>query len=85
MGRPPNHINVKKLKTKIQNKRRVIGRYLELLIFTVPNKDSGIRISRALNIANTPKSLFGILLRIQYIGKKYHSGTIVAGVIYALA
>lgn len=32
------------------------------------------RISRALNIAITPPSLFGIERRIAYSHKKYHSG-----------
>jgi len=42
------------------------------------------KIRTAANKAKTPKSLFGIDLKIAYAGKKYHSGTICSGVTIGL-
>jgi len=43
------------------------------------------RIRIAENMAITPANLLGIDLKIAYIGKKYHSGTIEGGVLIGFA
>jgi hypothetical protein len=42
------------------------------------------KTNKAPNNARTPSNLFGIDLKIAYAGKKYHSGTMCAGVTIGL-
>jgi len=62
-----------------------IGLKQELLVFDTFIKGNAKRETKTRPIAATPPSLFGILRKIAYVGKKYHSGNIWAGVDIELA
>ena len=81
----PNCINTKKLETNTQKVTLLNGLNcipLDLLI-SVRGKSSKIKIAE--NIAITPNSLLGIDLNIAQKGKRYHSGTMAAGVCIGFA
>ena len=62
--------------TNNQKSFRYNGRKLELRICEVLIKGNKRSETKTSPIAATPASLFGILLKIAYTGRKYHSGTI---------
>lgn len=61
-----------------------IGLYREDLTFDVLVKGKTNNTNKAPNRAKTPSNLLGIERSIAYAGKKYHSGTIWAGVTIGL-
>ena len=79
------YINKKKSATSIQTNCFQIGLNTDDLILEVSNQGSNASIPIADTIAITPPNLSGIALKIAYHGKKYHSGTMCAGVTNGLA
>lgn len=60
----PKYIKAIKLATKTQKANRINGRNCAPRIRDVSSRGIASKISRAMNIARTPKSLFGIDRRI---------------------
>ena len=81
----PTYINKKKSATSIQTNCFQIGLNTDDLILEVSNQGSKPITPIADTIAITPPNLSGIALNIAYQGKKYHSGTMCAGVTKGLA
>ena len=79
-GWHPIHPNKRQSATNNQNNFLCKGLKLELRIGDVWIKGNTRRDTKTRPIARTPPSLFGILRKIAYTGKKYHSGTMCAGV-----
>ena len=79
-GMAPTYINKKKSATSIQTNCFQIGLNTDDLILEVSNQGSKPITPIADTIAITPPNLSGIALNIAYQGKKYHSGTMCAGV-----
>ena len=79
-GHPPIWVNKKKLAIKNQYAIWDKGLNCILLIFEVCTNGRANNTNKDAAKANTPNNLSGILLNIAYANKKYHSGTIWAGV-----
>jgi hypothetical protein len=75
-GHPPICVNKKKFATKNQNAICDNGLNCILLIFDVCTNGNANSTNSDEAKAKTPNNLSGILLKIAYANKKYHSGTI---------
>ena len=84
-GMAPTYINKKKSPTKNHVNCFQMGLNTLDLILLVSNHGSKAIMPIADTIAITPPNLSGIALNTAYQGKKYHSGTICAGVTIGLA
>ena len=79
-GHPPICVNKKKFAIKNQYANCDNGLNCILLIDDVCTNGNANNTNNDAANANTPNNLSGILLKIAYANKKYHSGTICAGV-----
>ena len=81
----PTQPNSKQSTTKVQKSIANTGLLSPLRTIGLDTNGKRYKAPTAKPIVNTPGALYGIERRMAYIGRKYHSGTILGGVTIGLA